>query len=107
VFCVTHIPKTLSNWAIDIEKPAAQQMHCNLLAWCFYENARTLSRALNEEMKARVHHTHLMHLRELPTIKVTFQGCGSALFQLIQALNMRQSLPSSPIIVPIEPPASR
>jgi hypothetical protein len=28
-FCVTHIPKTLSNWAIDVEKPAAQQMHCN------------------------------------------------------------------------------
>jgi hypothetical protein len=62
---------------------------------------------LNEEMKARVHHTRLMHLRELPTSKVTLQGCGSAMFQLIQALNMRQSLPTSPIIVPIEPPASR
>jgi hypothetical protein len=72
----------------------------------FYENARTLLRALNEEMKARVHHTRLMHLRELPTSKLTFQGCGSAMFQLIQALNMRQSLPSSPIIVPIEPLAS-
>jgi hypothetical protein len=62
---------------------------------------------LNEEMKARVHHTRLMHLRELPKSKVTLQGCGSAMFQLIQALNMRQSLPTSPIIVPIEPPASR
>lgn len=40
-------------------------------------------------MKARVHHTRLMHLRELPKSKVTLQGCGSAMFQLIQALNMR------------------
>jgi hypothetical protein len=62
---------------------------------------------LNEEMKARVHHTRLMHFRELPTSKVTLQRCGSAMFQLIQALNMRQSLPTSPIIVPIEPLASR